>query len=299
MAGESIFNLKGFSSVFDPTITNEIADNLVAFFDWGLLNKGNFFNVNLNEQDSILKPLDNPNFEDGQLWQANNSNLVWQSGVDFNGTSPILISGVYVDDTFYPSSTSGVYSHYIDYKSGSLIFNEPINSNSKVQLEHSYKWINVEYAESDYFKTVTSNPNEENFPEMVSKLPIIAIEPLLDRKHSGYQLSGGQILKTNVLFHCIADNNVVTNILLDIVSFQNDKSIYFFDSKRVSASGNLPIDHRGSPVPNALNYKQLVTQYPSYLVRFKDVSLTKSQTKNNSLFAGVVKLTLELVKLSI
>lgn len=299
MLGESVFNLKGFTSVFDTSITNEIADNLVEFFDWGLLNKGNFFNVNLNEEDSILNSVENPNFENGQVWKGNNTNWVWQSGVDFNGTSPIRVSGIYVDDVFYSSSTNGVYSHYIDYRDGSVIFNEPVSDTRKVQVEHSYKWINVEYSESESLKEATVNTNQQTFPELMTKLPVIAVEPIVERKHSGYQLGGGQILKTKVLFHCVAENDTTRNMLLDIVSSQNDKSIYFFNSTQIAQSGDFPIDHRGSPVPGALNYKQLVSKYPSYLVRFSDVSLTKSQTKNNSLYAGVVKFNIELVRLSI
>jgi hypothetical protein len=299
MLSESVFKLKGFSSVFDTTITNEIADNLVEFFDWGLLNKGNFFNVNLNEEDSVLSLSENPNFENGQVWRGNHPNWVWQSGVNFNNSSPISISGVYVNNTFYPSNTSGVYSHYIDYRNGCVIFNQAIPTTGNVKVEHSYKWINVEYSETENMRTITNNSNEEIFPELISKLPVIAIEPLADRKHSGYQLGGGQILKTTVLFHCVAEHDTTRNTLLDIVSFQNDKSIYFFNSKQIAQSGDFPIDHRGSPVPGALNYEELVTEYPSYLARFSDVSLTKSETKNNSLSVGVVKLTIELVKLSI
>lgn len=299
MLSESVFNLKGFSSVFNTTITNEIADNLVEFFDWGLLNKGNFFNVNLNEQDSLLGVVENPNFTNGQVWRGNHANWIWQSGIDFEGSSPLLVTGVYVNDVFYPSNVTGTYSHYIDYRNGCLIFNSAIPTTSKVQVEHSYKWINVEYSESDDLRTVSINPNEEKFPQLVAKLPIIAVEPLVDRKHSGYQLGGGQILKTTVLFHCVAENDTTGNILLDIVSFQNDKSIYFFNSTQIAQNGDFPIDYRGSPIPGALNYRELVTQYPSYLARFSNVSLTKSKTKNNSLFVGVVKFTIELVKLSI
>lgn len=299
MLGESVFRLKGFSNVFDTTITNEIADNLVEFFDWGLLNKGNFFNVNLNEQDSTLMLSENPNFENGQVWKGRHSNWVWQSDIAANALSVIEIGGIYINNVFYPLNTTGQYSYYIDYRNGCVIFNSAILITSNVKVEHSYKWINVEYSQSDYLKTISVDNNEEKFPELKAKLPIIAIEPLADRKHVGYQLGGGQILQTTVLFHCIAENETTGNILLDIVSFQNDKSIYFFNSTQIAQNGEFPIDYRGMPIPGALNYRELVIKYPSYLVRFKDVSITKSKTKNNSLFAGVVKFTVELVKLSI
>ena len=46
------YDLKGFDSVHDPNPNNEIQDNLIEFFDWGLLNKGNYFNVTLGETSS-------------------------------------------------------------------------------------------------------------------------------------------------------------------------------------------------------------------------------------------------------
>ena len=50
------------------------------------------------------------------------------------------ISGVYVDDTFYPSDTTGTYSHKVDYFNGRIIFDNAIASTSKVQAEFSYKY---------------------------------------------------------------------------------------------------------------------------------------------------------------
>ena len=38
-------NLKGFNSVFDSTLNNELQDNIIEFLDWNLLGKGNYFNV--------------------------------------------------------------------------------------------------------------------------------------------------------------------------------------------------------------------------------------------------------------
>jgi hypothetical protein len=38
-------NLKGFNSVFDTTLYNELQDNVVEFLEWSLLQKGNYFNV--------------------------------------------------------------------------------------------------------------------------------------------------------------------------------------------------------------------------------------------------------------
>ena len=43
-------SLKGIDNVFVQTLNNEIQDNLIEYFDWGLLEKGNYFNVTLGEQ---------------------------------------------------------------------------------------------------------------------------------------------------------------------------------------------------------------------------------------------------------
>ena len=42
-------NLKGFNNIFDATLGNELQDNLVEFLDWGLMEKGNYFNVTKGE----------------------------------------------------------------------------------------------------------------------------------------------------------------------------------------------------------------------------------------------------------
>jgi hypothetical protein len=42
-------DLKGFSNVHSVTLSTEIEDTLVEYFDWGLLNKGNYFNVSLGD----------------------------------------------------------------------------------------------------------------------------------------------------------------------------------------------------------------------------------------------------------
>ena len=126
----SFLNLKGFNSVFDNNISNEIQDNMIEFLDWTLLEKGNYFNVTKGETSpngydySKLRISSNQHYASGQAWEGFRKNWIWQSGITPpSGTdAPIVgdsvaipgISGVYVDDTFYSSSTSGAYSHKVD-----------------------------------------------------------------------------------------------------------------------------------------------------------------------------------------
>lgn len=318
--------LKGFSDIFSYTLNNDIQDGLVEYFDWGLLDKGNYFNVTLNEvspqgQDySRLRSSSNPQYLDGQVWEGFRKNWVWQSGVDFNpppmvGESAATpgISGVYVDDNFYPSDTTGSYSHFVDYKNGRIVFDNPIPTGSKVQAEYSYKWINVVYAnEVPWLKEVqleTQGPTSSFYdkdkgnwdipPESRLQLPAIAIEVVPVRNFKGYQLGGGQIVYTDILFHCIAEDEITRNKLVDIVSLQNNKTIFLYDSNAIDQNNDYPTDYRGTPVSGALEYPKLVETYPGGKLFFKDTIVQGMTSIDSNIFGGIVRLTTEGIKLNI
>ena len=92
-------------------------------------------------------------------------------------------------------------------------------------------------------------------------MPAIAVEVVPQRTFKGYQLGGGQWVYTDVLFHCIAEDEVTRNQLVDIVSLQNDKNIHLFDSNKINGSGDFPLDYRGVPVPSALRYPDLINAH--------------------------------------
>ncbi len=318
--------LKGFGDIFSYTLNNDIQDGLIEYFDWGLLDKGNYFNVTLDElspegQDySRLRSSSSPQYLDGQVWEGFRKNWVWQSGINYN-PSPIVgqnnskpgISGVYVDNVFYPSDTTGQYSHFVDYKNGSIVFENPLPTGSKVQAEYSYKWINVVYANDvPWLKEVqidTQHPNSHFYdknkgnwdipPESRLQLPAIAIEVVPTRNFKGYQLGGGQIVYTDVLFHCIAEDEVTRNKLVDIVSLQNNKTIYLYDSNAINHNNDYPIDYRGVPVSGALQYPELVGSYLGGRLFFKDSTVQDMNLIDSNLFGGVVRITTEGIKLNI
>ena len=116
--------LKGITDVFEYTLNNDIQDGLLEYFDWALLDIGNYFNSTLGETGpngedySKLRSSSNDQYTNGQVWEGFRKNWVWQSGVDYspaplvgtNNTKP-GVSGVYVDDNFYPNTTTGDYAH--------------------------------------------------------------------------------------------------------------------------------------------------------------------------------------------
>jgi hypothetical protein len=317
------FSLKGFDSVFSATLNNELQDNLVEFFDWALLEKGNYFNIFLGELSpdgydySKLRLSSDPNYTSGQVWEGFRSNWVWQSGVSYSPTPTVGsnalkpgISGVYVDSTFYPTDTTGTYAHHVNYFDGQIIFDSAIPTGSVVQAEYSYKWINVVYANSiPWLREVQYRSHDlgagffqagkgdwDTPPETRLQLPAIAVEIVPRRFSRGYQLGGGQWIYTDVLFHCIAEDELTRNKLVDIVSYQADKRIGTFDSNKVAESGDFPINYQGIPVSGALSYPDLSERHEGRPVWLINPSVQGMDMINSNLYGGIVKMTTEVIK---
>ena len=318
--------LKGITDVFEYTLNNDIQDGLLEYFDWALLDIGNYFNSTLGETGpngedySKLRSSSNDQYTNGQVWEGFRKNWVWQSGVDYspaplvgtNNTKP-GVSGVYVDDNFYPNTTTGDYAHTIDHFNGRVIFDTAIPTGSKVQAEHSYKWINVVYANSvPWLREIQTNTTEptSNFfdrdkgswdipPESRLQLPAIAIEVVASRRFKAYALGGGQWVYTDVIFHCLAEDEITRNKLVDIVSMQSDKNIPLFNSNKINASGDYPLDYQGVPVSGALRYPELVEKHPEGRIRLTNAIVQDMVTVDSDIFGGIVRFTTEGIKKNI
>ena len=320
--------LKGISGVFDSTLNNDIQDGLIEYFDWGLLTKGNYFNVTAGETSpngedmSRLRMSSNDSYAAGQVWEGFRKNWVWQSGVSLQGfTAPLVgtnntkpgISGIYIDNAFYPTTTTGTYAYHVDYFNGRVIFDNPIPTGSVVKAEYSYKYINVLYANNiPWYKQLQaktlqptasfldSDDGPWNIPhESRAQLPLVAVEIVPTRTFKGYQLGGGQWVYTDVLFHCIAEDEMTRNRLVDIISLQNDKNIHLFSSNKINQESRFPLDYRGTPVSGALRYPDLVAQYTAGKLKLTKTTVQEMVTHNTNFFGGIVRMTTEGIKTNI
>lgn len=320
--------LKGFDNIHNYGLTTNIQDSLVEYFDYALLEKGNYYNVDKGEQSpngqdmSRLRLSSNDSFAPGQVWEGFRGNWVWQSGISVSGMTPPIvgtdpnnpgISGVYVNNQFEPCSGVGTYAHKIDYFYGRVVFDSPIPTGSVVQAEHSYKYINVVYANnvpwlreiqmrtkyptSRFYDTNTGSWDVP--PESRLQLPAIAIEVAPVRRFKGYQLGGGQWVYTDVLFHCVAEDENTRNMLIDIVSLQNEKSVYSIDGDKLDREGKFPLDQGGTPKPSALLYPELIGGYNAGKFRMNDSKVEDMRTLTPDLFGGIVRFTTEGINLRI
>ena len=133
------------------------------------------------------------------------------------------------------------------------------------------------------------------------QLPAIAIEIVPSRSSRPLELGNfaRKFVKTDVLFHCIAEDEMTRNKLIDVVSLQSDKTISLLDVNSISDDGDYPLDYRGSPVAYALQYPDLLDLHNGGKLRFTNVRVQDMNMIGQDIFGGVVRYTTEGVKTNI
>ena len=280
--------LNKIKNMGDSTISSLIQDNLIEFFDWGMLDAGGFFNIDIPTAGHYggnkhkLRLVDDPRYNAGQVWEGFRSNWVWQSGLSCatqpktltrlgDKTDPDYpnslhtpgVSGVFIDGNFKPASGVGPYKHHIDYPNGRIVFDTAISTSSEVTAEFSYKWTKVTRANEDFFRevqyrseradgdfTLEASGDWSQLAETRLQLPAIAIEVVKNRSFKPHSLGGlSHYVNTDVLFHVLAEDDYERDKLLDVISFQEEKILPLYDSDKIARSGVLPLDYRGMVNP--------------------------------------------------
>lgn len=308
---------KGFDDFGDSLLTEQIKHNVVEFFNWGFLNAGAFFNVQIPTSGAYgglfnrLRPAYDPNYNEGQVWQAARQNWVWESGVERAANQqPIQVSGVTVDGTFYPLATVGSGAHHVDYPRGRIVFDNAISTSSNVQAEYSYRWINVYTSDAPWFREImfsSMRVDDSHFSQPGSgvwdiladnriQLPAVIVEPVPRRRFTGMQLGGGQIVYQDVLFHVFAEQSYLRDKLVDVITFQNNKTIHFFDLNDINENSAFPLNGNGSLNAGAKSYPQLVTPSGGHFWKkatFLNMSSQEIEA-DQPLFRAVVRGTIEI-----
>ena len=276
--------LNKINNMGDSTLLSILEDNIIEFFDWAFLDKGGFFNISIPTSGHYggdkhqLRLVDDPRYTKGQVWEGFRSNWVWQSGLS-GDTQPLVtqnwespgISGVFVNGGFYASGHS-VYGHYIDYPRGRVIFDSALPATDAITAEFSYKWVSVVPADERFFReiqfrsqradgdfTYTGSGDYSQLADNRLQLPVLAVETTNTRTLQPFALGAlTHFVNTDVVFHVLAEDSYTRDKLLDMVSFQDEKTIYMFDSDRIGRNNAFPLDYRGSVKPSGLRYPDLV-----------------------------------------
>lgn len=313
MTNTSYTSLKGVSEIGNSLLGNQLEHGIIAFFQWGLLGVGGFYN-NTDTTNGFgynlatLRPSEDPNYEttagQSKVWEGRRLDWVWESGVGYDNGEPIAPSGVTVGGTYYPLETTGNYSHYIDYPLGRVVFGSGIPTTTTVKCNHSSRWASFTTADAEWFKRILANSNRDQGMTISGSgerawggggrvdLPAVAVECVPVRVFQPLQLGGGQILRQDVTFTVIAETVWERNNLIDLITFQSDKTFYIYDVNEVLANDAFPLDYRGTKVNNN-QYPDLVDgEYRYKKCRLENMRTQETGVINNYLFGGVVRATI-------
>ncbi len=278
--------LKGFTKLGDSTVPNDVIENVVQFFDYGLLEADNAVSVT---SGSFL-PVSDQRYSSGRVWASQAKNFVWESGA---------ISGIYVNNTYYPSSTTGSYAHHIDYPNGRIVFDSGISLTSTVKANFSYKYVAVQRSDGKPWFQRLIEQNDADFtaktgvyqilPENRIPVPAMGVE-FVKASMKPIQLGGGQDVRCQILVHCISADKMEADALASIAIYQKDKTIRAFDLNKLNTNNDFPLDYRGVPASGAKTFPQLASSYAGRNI-FIENAETDSCYSIGSLNVHTVKLT--------
>lgn len=306
--------LRGVSDIGNSLLIDQLQTNVSAFLTWGFLCIGAFVNITRPASGaygglySRLRLSEDPNYTKGQVWEGFRSNWIWESGLDYS-TQPISISGIYLNNTFLPISTTGTYAYAINYPLGRVVFDNPISRTSQVDLNYSYRYVNVYQADAPWFRDLQFNSfrvDDSHFNLYGSgtwstnaqnriQLPAVVVEVVPRRTFKGKELGGGSFIYQDVLFHIFAETSFDRGNLVDILTYQKQQRINLFDKNLVNTADAWPINNDGMVVPSSLCYPDFVNRYfNGKNAYFFDTFSQESENLTPGYFSGIVRATLEI-----
>jgi len=296
-------------------ILSQLEDNLKSFLDWCFLNIGAYTNINRTSSLSIsnspiykLKPSQDPSNTNGRVWEGSKKDWVWESGIVFNSGAPIDISGVYINNAFYPApSGSGNMGYKINYPLGRVTFNKPIPNSSNVELNFSFRNIQIYKSnEAMWFKEIQKysyDPKKiNNIQDLTSvnrvQMPSIILELLPRAVLKPYEIGSTssiiyQDLMLNILTESYSERSMITDILLQ----QKDRPIMLYDINKVVNSGVYPINYDGSKNINGKIYPEIInnSEYQLRVVYVKNADIIDFVNYGQKIFFASIRYTFEIL----
>lgn len=292
----------------------QLEENLKSFLNWGFLNIGGFVNINRptnNISNNVsfhkLTKKEDPLYKSGQVWETFKKQWVYETGIVYASGSPINISGIYINNSFVPAPTgSAQHPFKLNYDLGRVIFNSGLPSNSDVQMNFSYRAIQVYKAQenlSDWkrlqemtFKR--ADVDKETSSNHRIQLPCIIIEPINSADFNPYELGSLTYdVKQDILLHIFTENYIDRNNIVDILRLQKEKPLKLYDINKVIKDQVYSLNKDGSLNTNRKNYNQLFddNQYFWRISYIDNVNIIDNQSLNYNLFYSTVRLSMEIV----
>ena len=283
----TIHKFAGVQNYGDPLISDVLETSVSMFMQNAFLNIGAFTNVNIptgtypsgvgshSYEPYKLRLARDPRYTSGKAWEGIRSDWVWESGVDYS-SQPIPISGVFVNNAYYPNTSVGVSGFKVNYPEGKIVFNTALPTNSTIKCAHSYRNVRVASSEANWFQTIQFNSFRGDDIQFTQKgsgtwdvlslnrvqLPAIVLECLPAVNSKPYELGSIQrVHYQDILMHIIAENSWDRRQLHDIIVNQYQKRIAGIKKKNLLADNRYPLTFDGDIAPSGLQYKEITDNY--------------------------------------
>ena len=302
---------KGVQNISEDLLLNILEANFKMYLDWSFLNIGAWIDVNIGNHTiygvnspSRLIAVSDPSYRDGQVWQGIRKDWVWETGIDYNSTSPLSITTVNINNN--PAT-----NFIINYPLGRVIFDQAIPISSKVDADYSYRFVQVHRSsESPWFNILqygsfnTANPdikrNDDGEWSIGAnhriQLPAVVIEAVPRSRSRPYELGNSVLwIEQDIAFYVYAENKNDRNKILDILRLQQDITMQLYNTNVVAQNDVYPLDYNGNLKNNALMYPDIVNTYPWRKCLLKNISLFEIDSPHPNLHQGMIRATTEII----
>lgn len=261
------------------SLSEKIEINLISIFDWGFVDKGGYFNVDINQSGayvdnmSVLQKVED--VRGYTCWQGP-KNWVYETGADSSGVNAPPI--IHVNNVLY----TGV--PIINYRDGNVVI--PAATPTSVKAQYSYKWVNVtsarkveNYRSIRYRNTRTDLVNNENFSpmELFVPMPFVTFDvpPISSSKPYGVGFLSPKLYSHRITAHVVGENHSDVVRIADIICKQKSYIFKTFDPQLVHNSGDYPLNFNGTK-NSGKTHDQLAELYPWAEMRIDSAEATNS-----------------------
>jgi hypothetical protein len=297
---------KGVSDYSDFSIDETLIKSTIMWADWCFLNIGAYLNINIPTSGNLggdfsrLRPVTDPRYTDGKIWETARSNLVWESGL-----SQINISGVYVNGTIRQSG------YTVNYPLGRVIFDTPVAQSSVVRMEYSAKHIKIlDGNELPFFRQSQQNSYKiENgtflqtksgewtqFPESRLQYPLVAVQrgPTQFR---GFELGNDNLNAFPTIYmHVVGETKSDVDRISEILARQKDSKFYLVNEDMMAQSGIKILDFNGNKTNTTMTYPEIVNEgYRGRECYITEASLENFEVLAPNLYKRTVKLKTDMI----
>lgn len=264
-------------SFYQYDASDILAHNLKERLKYGLLEMGAYTVVKFSTEASgytNLKRVRDERFSyhpsSGSSYEGIGEHWAWETDVTSiaSGISSIYVpSGIFINNTFMlTATTSGTFSHKIDFRNGRVIFDNPIPSASAVKCEYTFNDVAVYLNDDPQWKSIVdeyvtrfANIDSLSPSGMAMKLkedrvwlPCVVVD-VHSSDHTGLQLGGGELTTYRVSYHIFSDYPFIAKKLSDLLNGEENKVFNLYDVNTAA----FPYNFDGSLNSGRDTYKNL------------------------------------------